>query len=151
MSASRPDNEAIFHAARDIPDPARRREYVQEACGHDEARIAHVEALLAAADAPDSLLDRPGACTPVATADQPPTECPGTLIGPYKLLEQIGEGGMGSVWMAQQTEPVKRLVAVKLIKAGMDSRQVIARFEAERQALALMDHPNIARVLDGGE
>ena len=75
---------------------------------------------------------------------------PGTVIGPYKLLEQIGEGGMGTVWMAQQTEPVKRLVAVKLIKAGMDSRQVIARFEAERQALALMDHPNIAKVLDAG-
>jgi tetratricopeptide (TPR) repeat protein len=72
------------------------------------------------------------------------------VIGPYKLLEQIGEGGMGTVWMAQQTEPVKRVVALKLIKAGMDSRQVIARFEAERQALALMDHPNIARVLDGG-
>ena len=72
------------------------------------------------------------------------------MIGPYKLIEPIGEGGMGSVWMAQQTEPVKRLVAVKLIKAGMDSRQVIARFEAERQALALMDHPNIARVLDAG-
>src|SRR5207248_5396623 len=71
-------------------------------------------------------------------------------IGPYKLLEPIGEGGMGAVWMAQQTEPVKRLVALKLIKAGMDSRQVIARFEAERQALALMDHANIARVLDAG-
>src|SRR5690348_13888867 len=71
-------------------------------------------------------------------------------VGPYKLLEQIGEGGMGTVWMAQQTEPVKRLVAVKLIKAGMDSKQVIARFEAERQALALMDHANIARVLDAG-
>ena len=75
---------------------------------------------------------------------------PARSIGPYKLLEQIGEGGMGTVWMAQQTEPVKRLVAVKLIKAGMDSKQVIARFEAERQALALMDHPNIARVLDAG-
>jgi serine/threonine-protein kinase len=75
---------------------------------------------------------------------------PGTVIGPYKLLEPIGEGGMGTVWMAQQTQPVKRLVAVKLIKAGMDSKQVIARFEAERQALALMDHPNIARVLDAG-
>ena len=86
----------------------------------------------------------------MATIDQPTTESPGTVIGPYKLIEPIGEGGMGSVWMAQQTEPVKRLVAVKLIKAGMDSRQVIARFEAERQALALMDHPNIARVLDGG-
>jgi tetratricopeptide (TPR) repeat protein len=150
MTASRPDNEAIFHAARDIPDPDRRREYVREACGHDEARIAHIEALLAAADGPDSLLDRPAAGTPVGTIDQPATESPGTVIGPYKLIEQIGEGGMGSVWMAQQTEPVKRLVAVKLIKAGMDTRQVIARFEAERQALALMDHPNIARVLDGG-
>src|SRR5262249_39628287 len=74
----------------------------------------------------------------------------GTVIGPYKLVDQIGEGGMGAVWMAQQSEPVRRLVAVKLIKAGMDSRQVVARFEAERQALALMDHPNIARVLDGG-
>src|SRR5262245_23207684 len=72
------------------------------------------------------------------------------IIGPYKLLELIGEGGMGAVWMAQQTEPVKRLVALKLIKAGMDTRQVIARFEAERQALALMDHANIARVLDAG-
>ena len=150
MTASRPDNEAIFHAARDIPDPDRRREYVREACGGDEARIAHIEALLAAADGTDSLLDRPAAGTAVATIDQPTTESPGTVIGPYKLIEQIGEGGMGSVWMAQQTEPVKRLVAVKLIKAGMDSRQVIARFEAERQALALMDHPNIARVLDGG-
>ena len=85
-----------------------------------------------------------------ATLDVPIGERPGTVIGPYKLIEQIGEGGMGTVWMAQQTEPVKRLVAVKLIKAGMDSKQVIARFEAERQALALMDHPNIARVLDAG-
>src|SRR5262249_11861516 len=77
-------------------------------------------------------------------------EQPGAMIGPYKLLEQIGEGGMGTVYMAQQTEPVQRIVALKIIKPGMDSRQVIARFEAERQALALMDHPNIARVLDGG-
>src|SRR5262249_10138532 len=75
---------------------------------------------------------------------------PGTVIRPYKLIEQIGEGGMGTVWMAQQTEPVKRLVAVKLIKAGMDSKAVIARFEAERQALPLMDHRNIAKVLDAG-
>src|SRR5439155_14803771 len=87
---------------------------------------------------------------PGATVDEPQQECPGTVLGPYKLIEPIGEGGMGTVWLAQQQEPVKRLVAVKLIKAGMDSRQVIARFEAERQALALMDHPNIARVLDGG-
>ena len=77
-------------------------------------------------------------------------ERPGTVIGPYKLLEQNGEGGMGTVWMAQRQAPVKRLVAVEPIKAGMDSKQVNARFEAERQALALMDHPNIARVLDAG-
>src|SRR5262249_35732766 len=87
---------------------------------------------------------------PSPTVDQPPVESPGIVIGPYKLLELVGEGGMGTVWMAQQTEPVKRLVALKLIKAGMDSKQVIARFEAERQALALMDHPNIAKVLDAG-
>src|SRR5262249_1287006 len=86
-----------------------------------------------------------------ATIAQPEgSETAGMLIGPYKLLEQIGEGGMGTVWMAQQTEPVKRLVAIKLIKAGMDSKQVIARFEAERQALAIMDHPSIARVFDAG-
>src|SRR5262249_28665331 len=77
-------------------------------------------------------------------------EIPGTRIGPYKLLEPIGEGGMGAVWMAEQQEPVRRLVALKVIKAGMDSAQVVARFEAERQALALMDHPHIAKVLDGG-
>src|SRR6516225_4045371 len=107
MTASQPNNEAIFHAARDLPDPDRRREYVREACGGDEARIAHLEALLAAADGPDSLLDQPAAGTPVVTTDLPTTESPGTLIGPYKLLEPIGEGGMGSVWMAQQTRPVK--------------------------------------------
>src|SRR5262249_29653638 len=76
------------------------------------------------------------------------SEHPGTVIGPYKLIEPLGEGGMGVVWMAQQTQPVRRLVALKLVKPGMDSRQVLARFAAERQALALMDHPNIARVLD---
>src|SRR5262249_24514091 len=77
-------------------------------------------------------------------------EAAGAIIGPYKLIELLGEGGMGTVWLAQQSEPVKRLVALKLIKAGMDTKQVIARFEADRQALALMDHPNVARVLDGG-
>ena len=82
--------------------------------------------------------------------DQPVTEQPGDSIGPYKLLQQIGEGGMGVVYMAEQTEPVERRVALKIIKPGMDTRQVIARFEAERQALAMMDHPNIAKVLDAG-
>ena len=82
--------------------------------------------------------------------DERSVEAPGTMIGPYKLLQQIGEGGMGVVWMAEQTQPVQRKVALKVIKPGMDSRQVIARFEAERQALAMMDHVNIARVFDGG-
>ena len=81
---------------------------------------------------------------------RPSREQPGTVIGPYKLLQQIGEGGMGVVFMAEQTEPVQRTVALKIIKPGMDTRQVIARFEAERQALAMMDHPNIAKVLDAG-
>src|SRR5207342_200787 len=85
-----------------------------------------------------------------ATEDLSPSESLGTIIGPYKLLEQIGEGGMGVVYMADQQSPVRRRVALKIIKPGMDTRQVIARFEAERQALALMDHPNIARVLDAG-
>src|SRR5262249_7993362 len=109
---------------------------------------ARVEALLRAHHEVGKFLGGPPAPSP--TVDEPMTERLGTVIGPYKLLEPIGEGGMGTVWMAQQTEPVKRVVALKLIKAGMDSRQVIPPFEAERQALALMDHPNIAKVLDGG-
>src|SRR6516225_1086529 len=145
--------KAIFMAALEKIDPAERAAYIDEACGNDEALRQRVEILLKAHDDPGSFLKSP-AIKPVAavvtTADEPITERPGTVIGPYKLIEQIGEGGMGTVWMAQQTEPVKRLVAVKLIKPGMDSRQVIARFEAERQALALMDHPNIAKVLDAG-
>src|SRR5579884_2310034 len=140
----------IFLAAVEKPDPAERDAYLREACGPDEDLRRQVDALLGNHAQAGSFLESP-APGPVATADPPPGgERPGTVIGPYKLLEQIGEGGMGAVWMAQQTEPVKRLVAVKLIKAGMDSRQVIARFEAERQALALMDHPHIARVLDAG-
>ncbi len=110
-----------------------------------------VELLLKAHQGEDSLLDRgyeDRASSP--TIDQPITEKPGTQIGPYKLLQQIGEGGMGVVYMAEQKEPVKRRVALKIIKPGMDTRQVIARFEAERQALAMMDHPNIAKVLDAG-
>src|SRR5437016_314252 len=140
----------IFLAAVEKPDPAERDAYLCEACGQDEDLRRQVEALLGKHAQAGSFLESP-APGPVATVEEPPaSEAPGALIGPYKLVEQIGEGGMGTVWMAQQTEPVKRLVAVKLIKAGMDSKQVIARFGAERQALALMDHPNIARVLDAG-
>jgi serine/threonine protein kinase/tetratricopeptide (TPR) repeat protein len=140
----------IFLAAVEKPDPAERDAYLREACGQNEELRRQVDALLGKHAQAGSFLESP-APSPVLTVDEPPAgEAPGTVIGPYKLIEQIGEGGMGTVWMAQQQDPVKRLVAVKLIKAGMDSKQVIARFEAERQALALMDHPNIAKVLDGG-
>jgi tetratricopeptide (TPR) repeat protein len=127
----------------------------------DQELRAKVAALLAAHRQADSFLehpaaalgetvDAPGVVEPRGALDAPP-ECAGAVLaGRYKLLEAIGEGGMGTVWMAQQTEPVKRLVAVKLIKPGMDSKPVLARFEAERQALALMDHPHIARVFDAG-
>src|SRR5262249_23455968 len=108
-----------------------------------------VRELLSAHEESQGPLDR-GLAVLGVTVDAGQPEGPGSVIGPYKLIQQIGEGGMGTVWMAQQAEPVKRLVALKLIQAGMDSKQVIARFEAERQALALMDHPNIAKVLDGG-
>src|SRR5262249_49612475 len=118
-------------------------------CGDDAAIGRRVRVLLKAYEEGASFLEVPAASL-VGPPDQPSPESPGAVLGPYKLVEQIGEGGMGTVWMAQQTEPVKRLVAVKLVKAGMDSKQVIARFEAERQALALMDHPNIAHVLDAG-
>src|SRR5437016_2869045 len=105
--------------------------------------------LLRSFDKAGSLLERPVVASG-PTADAPITERTGTVIGPYKLLQQIGEGGMGTVFMAEQTHPVQRKVALKIVKPGMDSRQVIARFEAERQALALMDHVNIARVFDAG-
>src|SRR5215471_18742569 len=143
------DEKDVFVAALAVPDAEEREAYLQAACaGHPEL-LGRLRELLAAHEESQGPLDRRPAALGV-TMDAAHTEGTGTVIGPYKLVEPIGEGGMGTVWMAQQTEPVKRLVAVKLIKAGMDSAQVIARFEAERQALALMDHPNIARVLDAG-
>jgi tetratricopeptide (TPR) repeat protein len=142
------NEEEIFHQAL-ARSPEERPAFLEQACAADPSLRTAVEALLRANVGATGFLEHPSPA-PVATVDEPLRETVGNVIGPYKLIEQIGEGGMGTVWMAQQTEPVKRLVAVKLIKAGMDSRQVIARFEAERQALALMDHPNIARVLDGG-
>jgi WD40 repeat protein len=151
----------LFLAAADLP-ASDRPAFLAGACGGDAELLAAVERLLAAHAAPDSRIDRGAGEPPGAgatgtfapdspTADHPPAGTPGQLLaGRYKLVEPIGEGGMGAVWMAQQIEPVKRVVAVKLIKAGMDSKAVLARFEAERQALALMDHPNIAKVLDAG-
>ncbi|MBX9578949.1 MAG: serine/threonine protein kinase, partial [Gemmataceae bacterium] len=152
-------DESIFAAARAIPDPAQRAAYLDRACAGDPALRREVEELLAA-DAASNLLDRPPAGLPLTGAytpgpesvspHDPKADAGAVLGGRYKLVEPIGEGGMGTVWATQQTEPVRRAVAVKLIKAGMDSKAVLARFEAERQALALMDHPNIAKVLDAG-
>ncbi len=145
---SKPE-EAIFKAAIQLETPGARRAYILEACGSDRQLLAGVEALLQYHEA-SSFLDAP-ALDPDVRLDEPVvTESPGTVIGRYKLLEKIGEGGMAVVYMAEQTEPIRRKVALKIIKLGMDTRQVIARFEAERQALALMDHPSIAKVLDAG-
>jgi serine/threonine protein kinase len=141
--------KSIFLAAVEIDPAADRAAFLDRSCAGDPALRAQVDALLAAHDDPPRLLDVPEDATP--TVDEPGRpDHAGTVIGPYKLLQVIGEGGMGTVYMAEQTRPVRRKVALKLIKPGMDSRQVIARFEAERQALALMDHVNIARVFDAG-
>jgi serine/threonine protein kinase len=142
--------EAIFFAALDRPTGKERAAYLEEACGADATLRAQVERLLAVHPRAGDFLQKPAGAL-VTTCDETPiAELPGTVIGPYKLLQQIGEGGMGIVFMAEQTQPVQRKVALKIIKPGMDSAQVIARFEAERQALAVMDHQNIARVLDAG-
>ncbi|MBP8258649.1 MAG: protein kinase [Verrucomicrobia bacterium] len=136
----------IFADALDLPDPARRDRYLDQACGGDAQLRWMVESLLKAHQEAGAFMQSDGALR----AEDLIREGPGTLIGRYKLLQQIGEGGFGLVFMAEQREPVQRMVALKIIKAGMDTREVIARFEAERQALAMMDHPNIARVLDAG-
>jgi serine/threonine protein kinase len=139
--------EELFDAARSRPVDERAR-YLAEACGPDTELRTAIESLLAAHDAAGEFLRSPAVD---ADLDPPPMfTAPGTMIGRYKMLELIGEGGYGAVFMAEQTSPVQRRVALKIIKAGMDTRQVIARFEAERQALALMDHPNIAKVHDAG-
>jgi serine/threonine-protein kinase len=149
MSEQAPSEESIFAQAQEIRCAAERAAFLDRACGNNQALRAEVESLLRADERSGDLLDLPD--QPAKTVDDPLSERPGTLIGPYKLLEQIGEGGFGVVFMAEQTQPVRRKVALKVLKPGMDTRQVVARFEAERQALALMDHPNIARVLDGGQ
>jgi serine/threonine protein kinase len=153
--------KSVFLNAAEIVLAADRQAYLDAQCAGDSALRQEVDDLLGHLVHVGSFLEGP-ACDPSATGEFTPTqedarretvviaEGPGTVIGPYKLLEQIGEGGMGLVFVAEQERPVKRRVALKIIKPGMDSRQVIARFEAERQALAMMDHPNIAKVLDGG-
>jgi serine/threonine protein kinase len=150
MGATDPTRvKTIFAEAAEKAGEDRER-FLREACAGDHPLRLEVEHLLAAAERAGDFFASP---TQVATplAAEPVREGPGARIGPYKLLQEIGEGGFGVVYMAQQTAPVKRKVALKVVKPGMDTRQVIARFEAERQALAMMDHPNIARVFDAGE
>jgi serine/threonine protein kinase len=155
MNKTRNRVRSIFlHAVENIP-PEQWEAYLDEVCADDPDLRSRVNALLEADQRADSLLDGPEPTDPAeplafGALAVAPVEGPGSVIGPYKLLEVLGEGGMGVVYMAEQTKPVRRKVALKIIKPGMDTRQVIARFEAERQALALMDHPAIAKVLDAG-
>ena len=139
--------EELFEKARNLDTDAR-TSFLDDACGDDPQLRRRIEALLAAADRDDSLLDLPATELPSSAITSDST---GQTIGNYKLLCKIGEGGMGTVYMAEQVRPVKRMVALKLIRAGLDSKQVVARFEAERQSLAMMDHQNIAKVLVAGE
>jgi len=157
-SRQAPSNQAIYFAALKISDEQQRSAFLDEACGEDTQRRHIIERLLAVGDpGADSPLDRvlsqlesDGTIAEEASDSLDFEVSVHPTIDRYKLLQQIGEGGMGTVFMAQQTEPIKRKVALKLVKPGMNNRDVIARFEAERQTLALMDHPNIARVLDAG-
>src|SRR5438093_8258363 len=140
-------DESVFAAAYGIQDAAERAAFLDRACAGEPGLRQEVESLLAAY-AVGEFLEAPALA---ATVEEPGLyERPDTVIGPYKLMEQIGEGGMGLVFVAEQQQPVRRRVALKVIKPGMDTRDVVARFEAERQALALMDHSHIAKVLDAG-
>src|SRR5262245_7446317 len=151
MQPNNPDS-AIFEAVLDCATPQERAAYLDKACAGQPEMRRRIEDLLAAHDQATGFVENPraDAARPTVQLNLPPEEQPWERIGRYKLLQQIGEGGCGVVYMAQQDEPVRRRVALKVIKLGMDTKQVIARFEAERQALALMDHPNIAKVLDAG-
>jgi serine/threonine protein kinase len=149
MSAKVRSADTIFAEAIEISSEGARAAFLEEACGHDPEMRCEVEKLVRDHFRAGDFMERPAAAL-LPTINEPVREGPGTVIGPYKLMEQIGEGGMGLVFVAEQQQPLRRKVALKVIKPGMDTRQVIARFEAERQALALMDHPSIAKVLDGG-
>jgi WD40 repeat protein/serine/threonine protein kinase len=143
-------DESIFAEALAIPSSEERAAFLDRVCGTDPAGRERIEILLRSHDEAGNFMQKPLVAPCAALAPPVLVESPGTVIGRYKLLQQIGEGGFGIVYMAEQKEPIRRRVALKIIKLGMDTREVIARFEAERQALALMDHPNIARVLDAG-
>ena len=174
LKATAMNEREIFIEASRLTNPDEQAAFLRRACGSNESLRLQVVDLLAAHARAHSFLEAPpsgiavailpspsgrGAGTARSVVDEsadttedyrPITEGPGSRIGPYKLLQQIGEGGFGVVYMAEQQAPVRRKVALKIIKPGMDTREVIARFESERQALALMDHPNIAKVLDAG-
>ena len=146
-----PREEALFQLAPEKP-AEKRPAFLDAVCEGDAALRSRLDALLAAHEQPDLLLETQA--QPVRTIKldlaHAPDEAVGQTLGRYKLLERVGEGGCGVVYVAEQTEPVRRRVALKVIKLGMDTKQVVARFEAERQALAMMNHPNIAKVLDAG-
>jgi serine/threonine protein kinase len=151
MKDGSPEMLSLFCGVLERAPGEERAAYLAAACGQDRELQARIEALLRAHEQAGAFLGENSATgDPWATVDDAVSERPSTMIGPYKLLEQIGEGGFGVVFLAEQTQPVRRKVALKVLKPGMDTRQVVARFEAERQALAIMDHANIARVLDGG-
>ncbi|HSA02741.1 MAG TPA: serine/threonine-protein kinase, partial [Candidatus Paceibacterota bacterium] len=151
MSKAHRREVALFDAAMDLP-PEQRAAYLDQSCGDDTALRQRIESLLKASESQCEFLDSPRdpQLSETLRITVPPSEKPGDRIGRYKLLQQIGEGGCGVVYMAEQEEPICRRVALKIIKLGMDTKTVIARFEAERQALALMDHPSIAKVFDAG-
>ncbi|PYK63460.1 MAG: hypothetical protein DME21_02865 [Verrucomicrobia bacterium] len=167
MNDARQQEETLFDAARKLTDPVQRKAFVDAACADNPELRRRLLILLSAEPDADKFFEESGAAlnapgdaaeSPAEKAEQgdtvrvtlPPEEQPGARIGHYKLREKLGEGGCGVVYVAEQEEPVRRRVALKVIKLGMDTRQVVARFEAERQALAIMDHPNIAKVLDAG-
>src|SRR6185295_19077780 len=156
MNPNRDREEQVFDAARGIASAEERAAYLVQACGQDVVLLGRIQEMLKAdlaareffdTDQPESASK---ATLGVTSGIVPLTEKAGTVIGRYKLREKIGEGGCVVVYVAEQEEPVRRRVALKIIRLGMDTRSVVARFEAERQALAMMDHPNIAKVLDAG-
>ena len=153
-----PNREELLFQLALTKSSDERMAWLDGECGEDKALRQRLDALLAAHDQPDEFL-ADAVATPAAGVkatiklefdEKPPDEAVGQTLGRYKLLEKVGEGGCGTVYVAEQTQPVRRRVALKVIKLGMDTKEVIARFEAERQALAMMDHPNIAKVLDAG-
>src|SRR5436190_14023970 len=142
--------EYLFETARELRKPAEQLAYLEAACGGSSELLHRIQQLLAADQHANEFFYNGAAAVQQSLFVLPITEVPGDRIGRYKLLQKIGEGGCGLVYMAEQQEPVRRRVALKIIKLGMDTKNVVARFEAERQALAMMDHSNIAAVYDAG-